>query len=1048
MNLITSKIRLPRWRRDLLSRPRLIEYVQQHLTRKLIVVVAPPGYGKTTLLLDIAYHASLPVCWYSLDEHDADSRVFLEYLILSIRQRFPDFGARSLAALADFRPVREEEARLIGVFVNEFYDTVTQDCILALDGFEAADTSESISRLLEALLRYLPDQLHIILASRTFPQRSAVTLPLIANGDVAGISGQQLRFQPDEVMALAADIYQHPLGPTTAQDIAMRSEGWIMGIQLTSRLFGLGQVEGAVPPSANQDLLFDYLADQVFKPLAPEHQDFLLRTSILNPLAVDLVNAALARDDAQAVFHQLLDALPMFVIPQGDEATYRYHALFQSFLQRMLARDPALERAAHAAAARTQAQRAERVEAVLHYVAAHEMAAAGALASQVVDDLYRTGRWETLRHLVARLPRAARTSELLVAEALRLKEQGQFDAALMLLSEVEATGEPRWQALAQMRRSSIWCLQGRYHAALSLMRDVLAGLNDADDMLLGEAHRHMGRAHHGLRQLAPAIDHFQIALACFERAQSIYNVAHVQHELGYAYAALGQREPALAAYQAALSTWDTVHARGWRLNTLNNVAAIYYDQGRLADARRLLEEIVADAEAAGYATVEASARIGLGIVQRDLGLLDEALATLRSGLELAQPMAVAYLIVYALDAIGNTLRLQGAAEQAVEQLLAGLSLAQQQGLPYETALCTASLGILALERGAEDLAQRQLETARTAFTEQGAQSDLAAVEFALARLAFSRQDKETARCHLERAASIARQLGAYHFLVAAAGRATPLLRWAIAQRLDSDFWSEVYAQIRLLPFTPPEARTPPVDIVAFGKSHIYVRGKEAVPDWTTLRELFFFLLLHQPRGVHREALMETFWPDTPSTQAGQSLKVALHRLRKSICETHYDAGWYSLVLPDGWRYDVGLFTSLTDRVSNARAMTPEQAAQLQHAVKLYQGDYLAEYYSDWVMTERERLKQVYLRTLFTLGDYFAQQGDHEQAIEFYQTIVATDEYQEPAHQALMRCYMALGQRPQAIQHFREMVQVLKRDLGIDPTPETQRLFRQIVESAG
>lgn len=1008
------------------------------------MVVAPAGYGKTTLLLDFAHHSGSTVCWYTLDQIDRDARVFLEYLVATLRQKFPSFGAHTLAALQEYRPYREDSARIIGILVNEMYETIADDCVVVLDNFEAVDDSSEIALLLEALLRYLPDHIRIILASRTFPQRSSVTLPLIATGDLAGVSGHQLKFNPDEVIRLASTIYNQVITEDTANEIVERCEGWIMGIQLTSNALWRGQLEGLLSPQAEQNVLYDYVVDQIVKPLHTSSQDFLLRTGILSPLTVELANAALQIDDSESMFKSLAEDLPMLVVPLDHEGTFRYHSLFNDCLRQFLNSQPGLKREAHLQAAVAQASRDSLVEATRHYLAAGEMTAAGEIASRAVDELYQTGRWETLRLLVAELPPAARTPELLIAEALRLREQGQLEQALLVLSEVEGMGQPHWQNVAQLRRASIWSQQGRHRAALDLYQAVLDRLNPNDLLQLGDAHRGLGRIYQALRQIPSAIDHLQKSLGYFETIQSLPNIGHLHHELGFAYDTLGQLDKAQEEYQKGLTQWEALRATGWRLNTQHNLTSLMYKQGKLEEALKLAENTLSDAHNYGFALVEAAARLAFGTMLRDLGEFSNALNALHDSRALAEQIEYPYLIIYALDAIGNTLRLQGYLDDALTQLNHGLALAEKHQLPFETALCTLSLGILALDRGKEDQAQKYLETSQSALAKLNARQEQAIAEFNLARLAYIRRQHTDAIAYLNEVVDITKSLGYDYFLVKATEQAWPVVRWAMAHTPHSGFWELIYRRFQLTIGASEER--PALELRTFGKTHIRLHGVEAMADWTNLRELFFFLLAHHPNGAHREQILAVFWPDTDTTRALQSLKVALHRIRRSICETKHNAGWYSLVLPDSYTYDAGEFERLAGRV-NLTSISDQQAANYRQAVEFYQGEYLSEYYSDWVIERRERLKLLYLNLLMALGNYHERRGEPVMALDYYKKSLAEDEYQETTHQAMMRCYMALGDRHRAIQHFREMAQVLKQDLGIDPATETQRLYKQIIEDA-
>ncbi|HZK67389.1 MAG TPA: hypothetical protein VFD42_07590 [Chloroflexota bacterium] len=114
-----TKTRLPQPRSDVLRRARLLGFLHQEVDKRLVLVCAGAGYGKTTLLVDFAHEVSFPVCWYTLDEADGDPRVFFDYLLLSLRQRFPEFGRQAEALLSSLSDVASEVNSVVACLVNE-----------------------------------------------------------------------------------------------------------------------------------------------------------------------------------------------------------------------------------------------------------------------------------------------------------------------------------------------------------------------------------------------------------------------------------------------------------------------------------------------------------------------------------------------------------------------------------------------------------------------------------------------------------------------------------------------------------------------------------------------------------------------------------------------------------------------------------------------------------------------------------------------------------------------------------------------------------------
>ena len=133
--VIRTRIIPPRRRGDLLTRNRLIEILSDLLEKKLSIIAAPAGYGKTSLLVDFANSTEYPVCWYTIDVMDRDLYRFLTYFIASIQKQFPEFGHHSLASLQNASPENLNIDHLCTNIVNEAYETITEHFIIVLDDY-------------------------------------------------------------------------------------------------------------------------------------------------------------------------------------------------------------------------------------------------------------------------------------------------------------------------------------------------------------------------------------------------------------------------------------------------------------------------------------------------------------------------------------------------------------------------------------------------------------------------------------------------------------------------------------------------------------------------------------------------------------------------------------------------------------------------------------------------------------------------------------------------------------------------------------------------
>jgi hypothetical protein len=214
--VMITKVLLPRKQPGLLHRQRLVDFIHEHIDRKLVLVSASAGYGKTSLLVDFAHDTDLPVCWYSVDKADRDPRVFLEYLMASIRQQFPDFGPRTESALTTMAKTNGQLKTLISTLVNDIHD-VPDYFALIIDDYHFVDESQEVNPLVDDLLRYLPENCHLVISSRTLPH--LIFSRLIAHqegragrGASPRVGGLDNRHPPDHSYDMAGIGPQHGAG--------------------------------------------------------------------------------------------------------------------------------------------------------------------------------------------------------------------------------------------------------------------------------------------------------------------------------------------------------------------------------------------------------------------------------------------------------------------------------------------------------------------------------------------------------------------------------------------------------------------------------------------------------------------------------------------------------------------------------------------------------------------------------------------------------------------------------------------------------------------
>lgn len=201
-----TKLIVPQRRRELLTRPRLLDLLSDLLDYRLIIIAAPAGYGKTSLLIDFASRFDWPVCWYALDPLDNDLQRFLSHFIHALKIKFPDFGEETLKNLRSTPADQLNLDFLISVLTNEIFEIITEYFVIVLDDYHLINANQGIDKFLSEFIQRADDNCHVAITSRRL-----LTLPdlplMVARLQVGGLSIEELAFIPEEIHRLAMKIH-------------------------------------------------------------------------------------------------------------------------------------------------------------------------------------------------------------------------------------------------------------------------------------------------------------------------------------------------------------------------------------------------------------------------------------------------------------------------------------------------------------------------------------------------------------------------------------------------------------------------------------------------------------------------------------------------------------------------------------------------------------------------------------------------------------------------------------------------------------------------
>src|SRR5437588_940743 len=437
-SLLATKLHVPRLREQFIRRSRLVERLQQGMERALILVSAPAGFGKTTLVAQWLAESGTPVAWLSLEPEDNEPVRFLSYLIAALQRLDPHVGAAMLPLLQAPRPAPLE--RVMTLVINELMAGAARDFALVLDDYHVI-TAEAIHRVLIFLLGHLPSYMHLIIATRADPP--FLLAGLRARGQLTEVRAADLRFATDEASAFLREVMELDLEAWAIAALERRTEGWVVGLQLAAlSLQGGADVSTFLAAfTGSHRFVLDYLSEEVLSRQPAAVQTFLLHTSILERLCGALCDAVTDQQGSQAML-EALDRANLFVVALDEKrGWYRYHHLFAEVLKsRLQQAESTLATELHHCASAWYEQHEMFAEAIQHALGAPDLERAARLIEDHGIAFALRGQTHTMLGWLNALPDAV------VRGHARL---GLYSAVMLLFTNQVEAAETRLHDLEQ-----------------------------------------------------------------------------------------------------------------------------------------------------------------------------------------------------------------------------------------------------------------------------------------------------------------------------------------------------------------------------------------------------------------------------------------------------------------------------------------------------------------------------------------------------------------------------------------------------------------------
>ena len=1051
-------------RKGLLPRPRLQERLRMVVDSPLVLVQAGTGYGKSTLLAELAGQVK-NFFWYTITEPDRDPLLFLAHLLSAFNQGGAGLGENALRILEEGGGRVSTSA--LTPLINALTIGLDGPAVLVMDDYHLVMDVPEIAALVERLVDYHPPNFSLVLATRQIPSSPAMKRWRV-KGQVHTILSSDLAFTVDEIHTLYNQHYGLPMQRSQAEHLAEETGGWAIALQMVWQSLQSGAMSDLNEalehfPDTLEDL-FDYLANDVLGRQPQPMQKFLLTTAVLRQMDAQACDT-LTGGGSKEMLTWLYET--GFFMELVGEGTYRYQRLFHDFLRAQIQRDPQQARDLHRLAA-DYYDGYHPEEGIYHLLQAGDFDTVAAWVERLGNNLVDLGRYDSLLNWLSPLPIEIWNNHpglyLLKGDVLRLRND--FEGALGEYQQAETIYTQQLDRLGHAL-----ALRGQAQVYLDTIRPMKADSLLEDALRLLEPQEYRGVTAGLLDQLAEN----RLNLGHPDQAQALHHEAQLlraESDPGdlYLEARALLRTGQLAAARKILEE----RAEQERLNAGNRPQRFHRETLLLLSLICILQGDVETAEAAAREGIRTGQRLQSGFVE-SVGLMrlghpiqmssDQpwnanacraAVPVYEQSIEKSRPFKVMRVHVEPLWGLaratgycGDLVSARAYAEQALE-------IAAQAGDIWMGNLVRVALGSACALAGEAAEAQTWLEEASLRFEQVGDTFGWTATQIWLALNAWQRNCRDEAMGFVARLLPVARQNGYTAlltrptFLGLRDGQAFwPLLLEAKRLGIESVFVTDLLRDAGL-----EEAETHPgytVWVRLFGPFTVWRGGELIRPaEWQRekARQLFQLLLLQRGQWLGRDQIADQLWPESPGDVAVRDFKVALNALNKAL-EPDRPQGtpaffvsrqenFYRLNPQANIQVDVDEFERLS---------TSQDLDLLRQALVLGANEFLPDSLNeDWTQAERERLNRVWLSAGGRLCERLVAASNREEAIQICQTMIRRDPTDEPAYSYLMEIYGAMGNRAQVQNIYNRYAAILREHLGIEPSGEMQVLLGHLTRN--
>jgi LuxR family transcriptional regulator, maltose regulon positive regulatory protein len=1058
--------------RGIFPRKRIFSLLDRASENAVIWISGPPGCGKTCSVASYFETRKLPCLWYQMDEADSDLASFFYYMGLAFKKVAP----RKRKPL----PLLTPEYNLgISVFALRYFENLysflTPPFFLVFDNYHRVSDESQFHEIMLNALSVIPQGIHVILISRSNPP--VIFAYLRAHGRMAFLGWNELRFTLEESRNLVRLRVPKTLPGETLMQLYQITDGWAAGLALVSDAVRRGVEIRSFEKTVPEEII-GYFGNVIFSKTREETRTFLMKTAFLPRMTSKTAEDLTGSTNAETAFSSLTRNNYFIEEHHSNVPVYQYHPLFRNFL---------LSRAKELLDPDTISRLKNKAAALLEESGQIEDAA---------ETLRNSGNWEALSGFIKR-------------HAPSMLGQGRFQLVQVWLNAVPVDlietdpwllfwlgscifpSDPSQSLRCHEKAFDLFCNERKLDGTFLSLASIV-------DVIVF-SHKNLSR-----------LDQWILKLEDLMRDVKEFPSQEIGARVATGMvAALALRKPQHSEFDKwadrAFLVTETAHVvdiRFWLLFYFLLRNAMMGNFRRAASARYFLSDLTKSREATPFHKImgnladaiyyqmtgsnkecikavtegmELSRRTGIYILDQPLighavlsslnvndlatarRFLDRLASSLNSNAPSGDFLMPRNRHIYHLASLRYALACGNLTELPLHADLA-LKFAEEMEIPLFTAI-TCLMSAAAMHRlGNHKEATAQLQRGTRLALETKSRSLQFNSLLIRAYFAIHRGKEMTGLRLLRKALSLGKDERFLNTFLDDPFVTSRLCAEALKARIQMDYVREIIQRRNLI---PDEASLSlehwpwPLKIYSFGRFELY-RDGAAIKHTRKAQEkpllILKVLVAMRERHIRSEDIADILWPEADGDAAYGSFQVTLHRLRSLLGypeAVQMLEGSLSLDAKFCW-VDVWAFERLLDEADlESEEGTSEKAIQLtQRALELYRGSFLGEEGGQsWNLSETERLRSRFLRSVQKLGDHWSRRGKWEKAAECYLKGLDVDDLAEEFLRGLMKCYSRVGRKPEALALYRRFERRLKAILGIELSERTKTLRDAIAKGS-